>query len=974
MIGNTFNVLSSLVVQSAQQLFFYSVPSAHTQILINAIANNDLNTFCQALKNQPNYEAKGFPRSLLHEAIQQQKIDFVVELLRRGVALNDICEGVSPLGRAIQLGNVSIAELLIQHGADLNCATLQALPRVLDVAVKQKKMPLREAELITNQMCAFPSFQYLTPLLSPIHSLIKLEEDALKAYQHQYQQAVTAFSQIEMIRNIHTLNARFEMNEDDIQVPELIVRYPTKYPLIKLKTDLDAATPYSPEWHYLESVLRHQQALAMSEETTPITEFAKACQSEFLKSNIKTAIKLEPEFNSKAGFKIQFNYPSFKAISSVKYKNYINTLAPYLPMGNGFIDAIRNRNEQDAVKCFQDEIAAETEPTLHMACRLQSHHMVELLLSSGANVTQVFNNSSPLQVAIAQKDEKLAALLVEKGANPNELIDGKSVLHVAALNNWPLLTRALIRTRANLASTFAGETALDAAFRLGHLEVLKEFQHEETTLLHFKSSNYSKRCNGYPRYTAFDWHTAISTHDNEAVNILSLLKCDPNQLDNRFGSPLHHAILLGDDNLVARLLNLDADPRIPFQNYNALQFALMLAKKHGGEKRYKVVETLILNNTVTRLNMSKIALFNFCIHHQLLDGANYLLDSGLSGTWMNTPASYPPLLTTIRSGAFAFVPKLLEHNAQLDTAAWCLQNNHLPPLNQAIHSQDIDLIALLIRDAGPSVANTIDKPLLHEAIVGNGYQQASSDIMLFLIHQGADVNELYRDYTPLQAAIIKYQDRAIDCLLTYGGANLDLNRKNAKGDTALHLALRKVDSSAFFFDISSRLINEGADIFIENNQGECPFDIIMLNPNLRDKMIERHGEAFINENIQKRNCLGVILSNEAIQSALLNDPLIGATGLNWLKAQISHGTHAAEACLASLVAHDAHYGQFISEHLGATYFNFIKMNLATLLVRFELMRTAMPVVTAFENYQNQPAAVQFNDYSAAITQSRFKIG
>lgn len=943
MIGKTFNALSSLVLQSAQNLYYYSVPSAHSQLLIHAIQQNDLATFRHELNNGADYDAKGSSRSLLHEAIACQKIEFVQELIQRGATLNDICEGLSPVGRAIQLGNIAIIQLLLEHGANPNCASIKALPSALQRAVNTKIIPLREAEHIANQVRSTLNFQHLTPIIQPINDLFKLENDALHTHFQQYQKAEKILSEIQFQHNNRSFSARFNITEGDAPIAQLIIRYSSRYDLVTLQAKLNNATPYSPEWHYLESVLRHHQALAKKEEVDHIMAFAKECQNEFLKNHIKIEIKLEPELNSLEGNKVELSYPSIQANPSPKYKRYQSTLANYLPQGRAFLDAIKNQNINEAVRSFNEELIAQTEPALHMACRLKSQEIVSLLLQSNVNVNQLFRNISPIQVAIKNKDEALAVQLVEHGANPNQLIKGRSLLYIAALKNWPQLTRALIRRRADPALSFQGETALDAAFRLGHLDVMNTFRTGERELLNYEHSNYSKRCSGYPRYTAFDWHTAIEANDNEAMYILETLKVDPNQPDNRFGTPLHHAILRGQHTLIARLLAIGANPRLRFQNHNALEYAFNLVKQEFDTSRYaKVVETLILNDIAQHLHINNLPLFNFCVHQKLWDGANHLLATGLSGECANTPLSYPALLTVINHKAFAYVPSLLQNNAQQMTALWCLQHKIRPPINRAIQTQDMDLIIILLRDIGENLPHAIDKPLLHEAIIGNGYQGTSNTVMQFLLERGCDINELYHDKTPLQAAIHHYQEGAFDFLLNH---NADLKLQNSHGDTALHIALRKAIFAPHIIDMSYRLINEGADLFIENERGECPFDIIMLNSTLRDQMLATYGEAFINEQVKIRNCLGIVLSSEEIQAQMINDPFFGEVGLNWFKGQIKNGTQIAEGCLARLVAHDDTFGKFINDRLGTPYFDFIQNNMSSLLARFEVLQTPAPEVT-----------------------------
>lgn len=957
MLNGSINALYSLVSNSAHGLYYYSVTSPHTQKLINAIRQKDIQTLRTELKNGADFQAVGFERSLLHEAIQCQNLDAVTELVSHYfIDTNEICEDLTPLGRAIKLGNQPIAEILIQHRASVSAARLQTMPSALQVAVKNKQLAARDAEALINRMQnGNISYDAIATYLEPISKQLTFERNIIEGYNQHFQQAKAAMAYLERHQPYsYNSTIRFETGAVNVRCPQLIIRYASKFNIPKLKQDLARAELNSPEWHQLRSMLMQQQALAKEYEELPIEDYAKRCKEVFSEKKVNVEIKIEPQYDNFNGTQVQLLYPEFEIAQADKLKQLQAGLAPFMAQGAPLVEVLRNNQPQQAIACLHKELTEQTEPALHMACRLKSHNMVKMLLQAKANVNQLHKGFSALQIALTQDDEELAILLLENGANPDVSIEGNTALHIAAIRNQPRLAQALILKHANPSVECEGETAFDLAARLQNVDVLRVFHCMESMLASRRFGGYSKRGGLYYSNTsAFSWNRAIAQHDESLMYALEQLQIDCNDIDHSLGTPLHHAIKLGDERLINRLLSIGANPAMKFQGKNAIEYAVYLASLATTRpNRYsKIVELLILHDLPTKLRLSSLKLLNYCIEQQLWHGVRHLTNSGMpsSREWC-TLSNYtqPPLLNVINHQATPVIYSVLTADEQRKAAAWCIQNKKAPPLNLAVQKNDMNLIQILMQNAGADLASVIDNPLLHDAILRNGYRRPNSQVIRYLVENGCDINAIHQDLSVLQAAVLFCEDDITKELLTY--PNIEMNRQNAQGDTALHLALRN-PYVVNHVDLVRDLIADGADLFLQNQRGECPFDMIMINAELRKKMMEIYGDAFINDNIVKRNCLAVFLSHPDIHTRLINDTNIGEGGYTWLREQSVKGTKEAEACLAQLMAHDSFYSDFIKERFEDPYHQYLLDNQTALIAYCNVLCTPepKPVVNHYKN-------------------------
>ncbi|MCS5710092.1 ankyrin repeat domain-containing protein [Candidatus Berkiella aquae] len=884
---------------SAFHYNFFHYP--HTKKLIEAITKNDLPTFKKELKNSKDWDADGFPRSLLHEAIAQQKIEFVEALIENDVDVNEICEGMSALGRAIELKNIPIITLLLKKGANPHFGKSYGLPTLLPNSRATEKL-IYDYRLNRNNP---RKSNTLLPYLKEIEALLRQEKSLFERYQSQFQQA-SAIWETTLLPSMSSIDP--PIITDSVEVPSIIIYSTSRYSPVEIADLLKTMPSESSEWKGLNQQLQRAQ-----NESQEIEDIIKDYQTALTKKGLKAKIQLIHEYNPKVTNQLhaKFIYPNPQNLFQKEFQALEKTINRYpLPL----LEALKNNDLSAACECVYQEWLTQIEPALHVACRTQALDIVELLLQGQTDVNQVFQGMTPLQIALASHNEQLAMMLVAQyGANPNEMIQDQSALHFAATQNWPQLTNALLKHGADTTLTCQNETPVDAAIRLRHKAVLQVYKNfEQSAPAHHLLSKHKT-----PNSSVFSWHTAAKLNDLEQMNALESLNIDCNAFDRQMGTPLHYAITCGQLEAVSRLLRNGADVSIKLNNRDIMEHACHLARL-APVNHLKIIEMLINENVHLHSSINRGALLNFCINHHLWDSVKRLI-------WQNASfddKTTPPLLTAISYSPdyinMELVALLLSKGHFTQTSLWCMKHNVPTPLDEAIMSGNLSLLKLLfpyIRD----LKEVTKRPPLHTAI----RHGAPRNIIRFLIGQGCDSNEVYQDFTPLQLAIIHgNKDLAQDLAIRAE----DLNHQDNDGNTALHLALEHHSKRHDLQKLIRNLIHYGANPYIYNQQGICAMDRIALNPDLQDLVTSHHDNA-------PRNALTLVLNNERMHSQLLHDENFGEAGLNWFHEQ-AQNKHNVQACLTWLITQYPELSQFVQEHLDCEYHQRLIDNQATLLAKF----------------------------------------
>ena len=205
------------------------------------------------------------------------------------------------------------------------------------------------------------------------------------------------------------------------------------------------------------------------------------------------------------------------------------------------------------------------------------------------------------------------------------------------------------------------------------------------------------------------------------------------------------------------------------------------------------------------------------------------------------------------------------------------------PLMIASSRSQWNLVTFLIKHkADVNLQNNLGQTALHSAInINSNPAESSSEILSYLIENGADVNAEGKYCTPLMRACDLGQVRRVACLIEHG-ANVNLQVKS--GNTALH-SVAYVVHEEHSCEIAERLVTAGASC-LPNNEGMTPLVMAsMFNKSSLVEYLIKRPETSNKERIDALELLGASLAISGIYNrySSTNEYSYVLTGFNYIK-------------------------------------------------------------------------------------------
>ncbi len=415
-----------------------------------------------------------------------------------------------------------------------------------------------------------------------------------------------------------------------------------------------------------------------------------------------------------------------------------------------------------------DVNAAQADGTtaLHWAVRSGDRALIKALLEAGADARAANRYGvTPLQLAAVNGDAATLRALLAAGADPNATLpEGETVLMTAARTGDPEALSVLLDHGADVAATehWYGENALIWAAAENHADAVRVLiAHGADVNARSALESFDKRRLGQSVLSLGSWTPLMYAARQNALaagKALVAAHADLDVMDPDGATALVIAIINAQYEFAAMLLDAGADPNI--------------------------VDSTGMGPLYAAVDMHRLAV----------------------GHGRPNPISSGPL------DAVAIVRLLLEHGAdpQARLSKIIIQRQHTfgdaslgegaTPLLRAAKSGDVEVMRLLLKAGADPKYTMPDGSTALMYAAGLGWRNGSPIAPSF--DQGSDEDAI----------------AAIKLLL---GLGLDINAKNASGNSVLHAAVssRKSETIVRF------LVEAGADRAARNQKGQTPLDV-----------------------------------------------------------------------------------------------------------------------------------------------------
>ncbi len=284
-------------------------------------------------------------------------------------------------------------------------------------------------------------------------------------------------------------------------------------------------------------------------------------------------------------------------------------------------------------------------------------------------------------------------------------------------------------------------------------------------------------------------------------------------MDTSYISDLIAAICNGDYSLCETLLTQEIDPNTSYDNAFPLEWAL-----YSG---YKNIARLLIKHGAYK--------YNIVTFLQILEKNDKFIDDFLDvGIDINAEIDGKNLLSEAIMQNRVYIIELLLKNGADPNNISCIKHTLL--YLAYVSNYKYEIITLLFKyNINVNSRNNKLQTILHELCIHNASYR-ETQIENLIRNHNADVNAIdNKGNTPLIYAVKKYSKYAIKILLKYG-ANCNIINRN--GTTALLKVCKKPNSATI--SITKKLLINGADPCIANNNSRSPLHILVENRNNKD--------------------------------------------------------------------------------------------------------------------------------------------
>lgn len=389
---------------------------------------------------------------------------------------------------------------------------------------------------------------------------------------------------------------------------------------------------------------------------------------------------------------------------------------------------------------------------------------------------------------------------------------------------------------------------------------------------------------------SFPLHEALATGDENKLAFLLKMGADPNLRNKDEDTPLHFAVLKKSKN-IALLLEAGANPALKNNLGNPpLSYALIL----GNENALKLFLKHDLN-LINYTDESNQTLLHYAVNGSYINIVKLLLESGAKAN-CHDHNMVTPLQIASTLGNACIVELLLKAAPDFVNLG---NNNKETPLHFAAMGHNENIVAILLKNkADPNLRNINGLTPLHFGVWEN-------KIMLLLLKAGANPHlENIKGHTPFLYALVVGKENAVQSFLKNNPKSLTLENKNAQMFLPLAAEIGNKNMVALLLQaggkVNSRSANENTALHFAAEGGRADIAELLLksgaDPNLKNK--NEHTPLHIAASKGHKKIITLLLNKGANTSDLQGNntelpPLGSSPIINEIKKELQNFLHTA---------------------------------------------------------------------------------